>query len=53
VLLYACCLSSGLVDSTLYNGKQSRYPSYPAATDCAAYNTFVSMQTGKSTRTTS
>ncbi|GIJ99531.1 hypothetical protein Aspvir_001664 [Aspergillus viridinutans] len=30
VLLYACCLSSGLVDSTLYN----------------AYNTFVSMQTG-------
>ncbi|KAF7171852.1 hypothetical protein CNMCM5623_004163 [Aspergillus felis] len=30
VLLYACCLSSGLVDSTLY----------------AAYNTFVSMQTG-------
>ncbi|KEY80438.1 hypothetical protein BA78_5164 [Aspergillus fumigatus] len=30
VLLYGCCLSSGLVDSTLYN----------------AYNTFVSMQTG-------
>ncbi|KAL5360436.1 hypothetical protein BJX96DRAFT_71263 [Aspergillus floccosus] len=29
-LLYACCLCSGLVDSTLYN----------------AYNTFVSMQTG-------
>ncbi|KAE8164851.1 hypothetical protein BDV40DRAFT_310523 [Aspergillus tamarii] len=30
VLLFACCLCSGLVDSTLYN----------------AYNTFVSMQTG-------
>ncbi|KAI9925435.1 hypothetical protein ASPWEDRAFT_113630 [Aspergillus wentii DTO 134E9] len=30
VLLYACCLCSGLVDSTIYN----------------AYNTFVSMQTG-------
>ncbi|KAL5044387.1 hypothetical protein BDW71DRAFT_209393 [Aspergillus fruticulosus] len=30
VLLLICCLSSGLVDSTLYN----------------AYNTFVSMQTG-------
>ncbi|EAW11691.1 YoaK family protein [Aspergillus clavatus NRRL 1] len=30
ILLYACCLSSGLVDSTIYN----------------AYNTFVSMQTG-------
>ncbi|KAB8237540.1 YoaK family protein [Aspergillus alliaceus] len=29
-LLFACCLCSGLVDSTLYN----------------AYNTFVSMQTG-------
>ncbi|KAE8153554.1 hypothetical protein BDV25DRAFT_149375 [Aspergillus avenaceus] len=30
LLLFACCLTSGLVDSTLYN----------------AYNTFVSMQTG-------
>ncbi|KAJ5115506.1 hypothetical protein NUU61_001265 [Penicillium alfredii] len=30
LLLFACCLTSGLVDSTVYN----------------AYNTFVSMQTG-------
>lgn len=30
IVLYACCLSSGLVDSTIYN----------------AYRTFVSMQTG-------
>ncbi|KAJ5769747.1 uncharacterized protein N7511_001798 [Penicillium nucicola] len=30
ILLFACCLTSGLVDSTIYN----------------AYNTFVSMQTG-------
>ncbi|KAJ5688524.1 hypothetical protein N7462_002916 [Penicillium macrosclerotiorum] len=30
LLLFTCCLSSGLVDSTIYN----------------AYNTFVSMQTG-------
>ncbi|KAJ5989748.1 hypothetical protein N7499_010281 [Penicillium canescens] len=30
LLLFACCLTSGLVDSTIYN----------------AYNTFVSMQTG-------
>ena len=49
LLLLACCLISGFVDSTLYNGILSIWPVHRRTklTMNLAYNTFVSMQTGR------
>ena len=52
ILLLACCLISGFVDSTLYNGTPVTNPiSWCKKANCeSAYNTFVSMQTGRLSR---
>jgi hypothetical protein len=47
LLLFSCCLCSGLADSTIYNGKYHRTTEYLVhQLSILAYNTFVSMQTG-------
>ena len=51
-LMLACCVISGLSDSTIYNGmlvqrfNGSSHAWKPRADPFAAYGTFVSMQTG-------
>lgn len=48
ILLFACCLTSGLVDSSIYNGKHilSLSINRRSLLTGVAYSTFVSMQTG-------
>lgn len=49
LLLFACCLISGLMDSTIYSGRKisNSFSDYIADLGTfEAYNTFVSMQTG-------
>ncbi|CAG7988128.1 unnamed protein product [Penicillium salamii] len=49
LLLFACCLISGLMDSTIYSGRKISNSFSDCIADLGtfeAYNTFVSMQTG-------
>ncbi len=48
LLMLACCVISGLSDSTIYNGMlcSSFYRGWMLILSMAAYGTFVSMQTG-------